>query len=107
MTSEELKKLLDAATPGPWTYTKCQCGSPYCHQYVMSNQGSVGLSEHDARLTALAPELATEVIRLRALLDNRPADNEAIGVEYGRWNQEVYVSDARAALNETQERNDV
>lgn len=72
MTSEELKKLLDAATPGPWTYTKCQCGSPYCHQYVMSNQGSVGLSEHDARLISIGPELAAEVIRLReALLDMR------------------------------------
>jgi len=50
-------------TPGPWSFSKCTCGHPACRQFVLSNQGSVGFVEEDARLMAAATEMLSEVIR--------------------------------------------
>ena len=69
----DLRKILDEATPGPWIIEKCSCGSSFCDCYGTSNgsfeQGS-GYHWPDARLIALAPQLAAEVLRTRKLLDD-------------------------------------
>ncbi|GLI21865.1 hypothetical protein GGQ86_000831 [Xanthobacter flavus] len=53
-------------TPGPWSFSKCTCGHPACHQFVLSNQGSVGFVEEDARLMCASPEMLEE-LKLQAI----------------------------------------
>ena len=78
-TTEELKDLLDAATPGPWNVTAPVEGSP---EFMVIQHGPHGwsecgkylsvsgqLSSDDATLIAIAPTLAAEVVQLRSILE--------------------------------------
>lgn len=76
ISTDDLRTLLDAATPGPWNVTAPVEGSPEFRMiqhgpYGISECGkylsvSGGVSEEDARLIALAPHLAAEVLVSRA-----------------------------------------
>ena len=76
ISSDNLRKLLDAATPGPWNVTAPVEGSP---DFRMIQHGPYGISEcgkylsvsgqvseEDASLIVLAPHLAAEVLARRA-----------------------------------------
>ncbi len=65
LTDAELRWMLERATQKVFA-RKCPCGDPACYQYTLTSQGSVGFDEVDAALYAAAPDLATEVLRLRA-----------------------------------------
>ena len=56
-------------TPGPWKYTKCPCGHKSCSQFYISNQGSTGFEEDDARLICAAPELLEALKKIIAIED--------------------------------------
>jgi len=74
MTSEQIREMLEAATPGPWSTRPDPC-----HYDTMSDVVSIGPNlyaavggkaqwqeqEANARLIAAAPDLAAEVLRLR------------------------------------------
>jgi hypothetical protein len=76
MTSEDIREMLEAATPGPWdldgiaianldAYPKdvCLMGEPL--QYPGDLGKMFDNHEANARLIAAAPDLAAEVLRLR------------------------------------------
>lgn len=87
---EEAQQLLDAATPGPWTYAleACECGGdfPCGHggqrtelnlpNSAHPNYGGVGevceLGDGDAELLAAAPRLAETVVALHRLIEELP-----------------------------------
>jgi hypothetical protein len=75
MTDDELRAMIEAATPGPWHVGKDPEVSIACGYFV----GGGGFARADmtgpgdkqgpnARLIAAAPDLAAEVLRLRAAL---------------------------------------
>ena len=74
-STEELQRLLDEATPGPWYLHEDETGDPdgtYLHEaegvmcIAITPIGSGSdYREDDLDLAALAPVLAAEVIRLR------------------------------------------
>jgi hypothetical protein len=95
VTSEDIRKMLDEATPGPWWVCNYDAGD--CHwydhngpcpsiqapdaydcavvhwdgfkqEYWSACDGNQKQIEANARLIAAAPDLAAEVLRLRALL---------------------------------------
>lgn len=51
-------------TPGPWRYSRCQCGHHSCNQYLMDNQGGVGFSLEDARAIAEVPAMLAALRKL-------------------------------------------
>lgn len=62
---EELQRLLDEATPGPWVASKSgYIGSVTAGTMIHDGQ-VLGDTAEDTSLIALAPVLAAEVIRLR------------------------------------------
>lgn len=65
-----LRELLEAATEGPWSYTRCACGHPSCDQVLLSISGAVGPHLNDAALIVAAvnslPALIEEIEKLRA-----------------------------------------
>jgi hypothetical protein len=78
MKTDELKKLVEAATPGPWKADKYSVNAATVDDYGNSRetitQGGCGCCnsdidgvwrKEDARLIAAAPDLAREVIALR------------------------------------------
>ena len=77
-TTDELRGILADATPGPWRVESgdpVSCGNRYFQiedsmDAIMSNYGCFtgGSHEANARLIAAAPDLAAEVIRLRAII---------------------------------------
>lgn len=80
MNTEELRKLLDEATPGPWVVvpdkTAAQVqGYPciYANDYtIVGTEGMYGEIEKDfanARLIAMAPTLARKVIAAEKLAE--------------------------------------
>jgi hypothetical protein len=67
MTTDELKKLVEAATPGPWHKNENSreiYGPASTGEVVVVYDGGLQFSQ-DARLIAAAPALAREVIALR------------------------------------------
>lgn len=64
MTDDELRALLDGATPGEWDATALRRESAVC----TSGGALVAdcVTDADARLIAAAPDLAREVLELRA-----------------------------------------
>lgn len=75
--SPTLTAMLAAATPGPWRaahHGTHEVEAPPNQR--IADCGTIGSAEADARLMALAPALAAEVIRLRetmAALESRLA----------------------------------
>lgn len=71
-TNEQLENLLAKATPGPWVSSGRYIGTPTHMSYVgevrdqNGNWSDTAKSRHDAALIAASPDLAKEVIRLRA-----------------------------------------
>jgi hypothetical protein len=68
MTTDELKKLVAAATPGPWVQsmpdtTWVMAGSLHVATIPRASDGD--WSPQNARLIAAAPDLARELIALR------------------------------------------
>lgn len=74
LSTTNLKRLLDEATPGPWEYITGDSPDGRC----IGNPGSMTMcigvdanghgsscSDHDLTLAAAAPQLAQEVIRMR------------------------------------------
>jgi hypothetical protein len=62
---------------------------------------SAVLEDADRIVSGLHSEneyLRAEAKRLQDLLDRRPANNEHLPTTYGKWNGEVYASDAKASL---------
>lgn len=76
-------------TPGPWSYTKCRCGHPYCTQFEISTQRSAGFEEADARLIAAAPDMYEA---LQQCLQHIEVDETTHGRQFAAGNV------ARAAL---------
>lgn len=92
MTDDEIRALLEAATPGPWgnETVRTSCGvchkiGPWPHKWRHGNEMSACIYDDypsppegtdnmlaNARLIASAPSLAAEVLRLREAL--READ---------------------------------
>ncbi len=77
-------------TPGPWSFSKCTCGHPACRQFVLSNQGSVGFVEEDARLMCASPDMLAAASRVmdyatldRIIADRSRHDNEVFGIRIG------------------------
>lgn len=77
-------------TPGPWSFSKCTCGHPACRQFILSNQGSVGFVEEDARLMCASPEMLAAASRVmdyatldRIIADRSRLDNEVFGIRIG------------------------
>lgn len=72
MTDDELRKLLADATPGPWTADdndKCSIWRVYGPPGMLAEVfGDSAEADANAALIAAAPELAEEVLRLRAAL---------------------------------------
>lgn len=83
MTDEELRAMLDAATPGPWEATRKvhksgtvsvrfsgENWADFARVWVRSSgcESANQEGEANARLIAAAPDLAAEVLRLRAEL---------------------------------------
>lgn len=88
MTDDEIRALLEAATPGPWgnETVRTSCGvchkiGPWPHKWRHGNEMSACIYDDypsppegtdnmlaNARLIASAPSLAAEVLRLREVL---------------------------------------
>lgn len=73
MTTDELKALLDEATPGPWRIVPDQEGEPAqcitADGFDMATAwGGYLRAEADARLIALAPDLAAALIKAEEAL---------------------------------------
>ena len=78
MTTTDLQKLLDEATKGPWDVTKSAWDERHyvegentvCYMYALREDDHVILHcdnyESNARLIAMAPDLAARVIELEA-----------------------------------------
>ena len=98
MTDDALTRLADKATPGPWMTSEDEFGiyveqapGTYDGYIVQMERGD----EYDARLIALAPELARVAIQLAAALHAlTPEPNTSGGSE---------IPNARAALAAYQE----
>lgn len=92
-STEELQRLLDKATPGPWVtvgecYTDNDGNERYSPESISSRADGIGRdvmwntdgavswcsNPHDPQLAAHAPELAAEVIQLRAALEQLQKD---------------------------------
>lgn len=83
METDKLEALLKAATPGPWRLVADEEGEPA--QCIMGRGwdiatawGGYNAAEHDAALIAAAPDLAAEVLRLRAENAQLVAANQAL-----------------------------
>ena len=66
LSTANLKRLLDEATPGPWDARRDY--SETYHLFDAEDEYLGIMHDQDAHLTALAPELAQEVIRMREAL---------------------------------------
>lgn len=89
LTDKDLQKLLADATPGPWRVQCRYSFISYADSYqvvwdvpnstalsLVADTGGHTLSDgNDARLIAAAPDLAAEVLRLRAAMADRARDN--------------------------------
>lgn len=67
-TTDQLKDLLDKVTPGEWYIDGCQVTSDTLHEMDCIVDHVYG-TEANATLIALAPTLAAEVVRLRAIIE--------------------------------------
>jgi len=64
IATESVRRLLAAATPGPWTHEHIGFGG---HEVEMSARGGVFVEDGDnARLIAAAPDLAADLLDARA-----------------------------------------
>lgn len=62
----DLEKLLSEATPGPWTAAATGWADDFNEVFGSDDTSVCPANAANARLIALAPDLAAEVIRLRA-----------------------------------------
>jgi len=90
LTPEEVERLLEGTTPGPWNFTR-KTYKPYWAT-INCESGHVadvqfwryGLSENDvqseanARLIAAAPQIAADYLTLRAERDRLLAERERL-----------------------------
>lgn len=85
VTPEQVRKLLDAATPGPWTADEIDPRSPYGEWYAceingpvdrtsMGGRGTVVVAMHvgkpERELIAATPEIAAAYLELNAKLEH-------------------------------------
>lgn len=66
LSTDNLKRLLAEATPGPWDARRDY--SETYHLFDAEDEYLGIMHDQDAHLTALAPELAQEVLRMREAL---------------------------------------
>ena len=106
MTTDEIKCLLDEATPGPWVIGTDDDGTAVetddGAMFVVTNTWSIAringyagpsdATPANARLIAAAPDLAVEVLRLRATLSAITATD--------CYSREEVTAMARAALED-------
>lgn len=104
ISTEELWKLLDEVTPGPWR--KVFYGGPDDVGYTVDGVG-YAFCDADANLIAAAPDLAAEVIRLREALEPlvktdslKDLSDEELIVERDAGSHHAgFILNARAVLN--------
>ena len=110
----DLRKILDEATPGPWRIVPDQEGEPA--QCITADGfdlatawGGYLRAEADARLIALAPQLAAALIKAEQALGEATDELDAYyGIEYSgdhpysqrKLAQAKAANPARAALSE-------
>ena len=110
ISDDDLRRMVKAATPGPWsTMGSCVVASGSCDTYSGNVLGTIayasslhetdgegrnwwtgGEPEANARLIALAPALAAEVLQLREALTDLLDACERMGVSGGN------IAEARA-----------
>lgn len=86
LSTDNLKRLLAEATPGPWEARRDY--SETYHLFDAEDEYLGIMHDQDAHLTALAPDLAQEVIRLR-----REMDSMRIHVQYLRMKPDQTLGD--------------
>ena len=113
MMTNDLVKLLREVSEGPWKFFSWDgfigasdsdgVDVAHCHGFDEPAR-SKAQEEANARLIALAPELAARVIELEAALQISLRDMEAFAFNAGRAAEEFHsIRKARAALNPTGE----
>jgi hypothetical protein len=105
VTPEDLRKLADEATPGPWmadgndvtfgTQFGEDCGATLFHGAILYD--AVGQGPKDARLGALAPDLARLCAELGEALDDIAVMLTESRTQR-RWKSELLEHHARVAL---------
>lgn len=118
MDTDKLAELLAKATPGPWRVSTvglmnngaravsaddCRIGEIDCHAEYKRGQGWLAecdVREANAALIALAPDLAAEVLRLRA---ENAALRERVGAARGHISHCLHVTDAMPVRHFTME----
>jgi len=110
LTTEEVERLLEGTTPGPWSFTR-KSAAPYWAT-IEAESGHIadvqfwrdGYSENDAEskanapLIAAAPQLAADYLTLRAERDRLLAERERLQkiVETARRVVDVFEDDHRS-----------
>lgn len=93
LSTANLKRLLDEATPGPWHVWDAYEDEEYLPDTALQLHGVDGeylgiMHGQDAHLAAAAPDLAQEVLRLRHEMDSK-----RIHVKYLRMKPDQTLGD--------------
>jgi hypothetical protein len=101
MKTDELKNLVEAATPGPWVQsmpdtTWVMAGSLHVATIPRASDGD--WSPENARLIAAAPDLAREVIALREAAEKLTETMETFGWQQHNGTPPGIISAALATL---------
>ena len=103
LSTKTLKRLLDEATPGPWTvktddWDETIIANDEGHRMGWGDQVrfkfEAGHSKYDSQVVALAPELLAEVIRKREALHDLSEVWEAISIDPTRTPAEQQLAAA-------------
>jgi hypothetical protein len=92
MTNEQIREMLEAATPGPWRDGQEGNIRVYGPDGMAEHSGliaNVFKGRANARLIAAAPDLAAEVLRLREALREIIEHTRNSGIEVGTVGERV------------------